>query len=159
MIKLDRLSWRLIELLMEDGRRSPVELAGMLEVNQQMVRRRLRLLLESGVIDFRVVAGSRYPVRQVYGLVGFRLVSGYAEQVLDRVSDLEQVSYVVRTVGEYDGFAWLSAGSVEELGDYLRERVFGIEGIERLEVFLSLRGLSGLRNAWGLEQLVKGVSG
>jgi DNA-binding Lrp family transcriptional regulator len=51
---------------------------------------------------------------------------------------LEEVNYVATTTGAYDIFLWVGVKSAEELGQFLRQKLGPIEGIQHSETFVNL---------------------
>jgi Lrp/AsnC family transcriptional regulator, regulator for asnA, asnC and gidA len=73
--------------------------------------------------------------------------SGTLNQVIDQgsitrerqdVARLKDVQYVSVTTGAYDIFLWVALPSPEELSEFLRTKIGGIQGVRRTETFVNL---------------------
>ncbi len=61
-----------------------------------------------------------------------------ADAVAEALATLEEVEYSVVTTGSYPVLIWVAAESVEELGNLLRTRIGGIDGVRKTQAFLNL---------------------
>ena len=51
---------------------------------------------------------------------------------------MDEVSWVSVTTGSFDIFGWATVKSFDQLSDFLRTRVGRIEGVKKMETFLTL---------------------
>jgi len=147
MLSLDQLDKTIINALQSNGRASNAEVARTLGVSEGTIRRRLKRLTQNNVI--KVVA---YPEPKVLGfsteaLIGLQVDPDKTDSVVQHVSKIEETYWVSVTTGTFDMFAWVALPSSEELGNFLREKIGAIDGVQRTETFVSLmvtkRGYSG----------------
>ena len=147
MLSLDQLDKTIINALQANGRASNAEVARTLGVSEGTIRRRLKRLTQNNVI--KVVA---YPEPKVLGfsteaLIGLQVDPDKTDSVVQNVSKIEETYWVSVTTGTFDMFAWVALPSSEELGNFLREKIGAIDGVQRTETFVSLmvtkRGYSG----------------
>lgn len=135
---MDELDAKIVALLQEDGRASNAGIARDVGVSEGTVRRRLKRLVDEEFI--RVVA-MLDPSKMGYSseaLIGIQVDPDKVDQVAEKLSKLEEISWVAITTGAYDMFAWATLNSSEALGVFLRTRVGTIPGVRRSETFVNL---------------------
>ena len=135
---MDELDKRIIKLLQVDGRASNARIAREVGVSEGTVRRRLRQLVQSGVISVIAVPNLEKMGYGTAALVGVQTDPGKIDEVADAIAALEEAHYVSISTGAYDIFAWVGVESPERLGAFLRGKVGTISGVRRTETFVSL---------------------
>ena len=144
---MDELDRKIIQLLQRDGRASNARIAREVGVSEGTVRRRLKRLVQDGVINIIAVPNMEKMGYGTAALVGLRADPGRVDQVADQVAQLDEVHYVAITTGAFDIFAWVAVISAEELGVFLRSKVGVIPGVNRTETFVNL---STKKQSYGL---------
>ena len=147
MLSLDQLDKTIINALQANGRASNAEIARTLGVSEGTIRRRLKRLTQNNVI--KVVA---YPEPKVLGfsteaLIGLQVDPDKTDSVVQKISKIEETYWVSVTTGTFDMFAWVALPSSEELGNFLRDKIGAIDGVQRTETFVSL--MITKRGYWG----------
>ena len=135
---MDELDKRIIKLLQVDGRASNARIAREVGVSEGTVRRRLRQLVQSGVISVVAVPNLEKMGYGTAALVGVQTDPGKIDEVADAIAALEEAHYVSISTGAYDIFAWVGVESPERLGAFLRGKVGTISGVRRTETFVNL---------------------
>ena len=135
---MDELDRKIIQILQDNGRASNARIARDVGVSEGTVRRRLKTLVEGGVI--KVVA---LPDPEVLGydteaLVGIQVDPDKIDDVAKLLVELKESSWVSVTTGSFDIFCWVTLPSSEELGNFLKAAVGTIPGVRRTETFVSL---------------------
>ena len=135
---MDELDRKIIQILQVNGRASNARIARDVGVSEGTVRRRLKTLVEGGVI--KVVA---LPDPEVLGydteaLVGIQVDPDKIDDVAKLLVELKESSWVSVTTGSFDIFCWVTLPSSEELGNFLKAEVGTIPGVRRTETFVSL---------------------
>ncbi|HWO87684.1 MAG TPA: Lrp/AsnC family transcriptional regulator [Gemmatimonadales bacterium] len=137
--RLDSTERRMIELLQEDGRLSVAELARELNVTEVTARRKLKRLLNDGVI--RVVAtvdpfdvGYETPV-----IIGLKVERGKLDAVASAISSYPQVRYVGASTGRVDLIVEIVTRTNQDLADFLMNELQAIDGITDSETNLIVR--------------------
>ena len=72
-------------------------------------------------------------------LIGIQVDPDKMEIIANKVSKLEQATWVAHTTGTYDIFLWAAVESTEELGKFIRGPIGTIPGVRRTETFVNLR--------------------
>ena len=135
---MDDLDRKITGLLQRNGRASNAYIARQVGVSEGTVRRRLKRLLQEGIIRIVGVPEPEQVGLDTEALVGIQADPDKLDQVASHVAALPQASLVSVVTGAFDVFAWVSLTSSEELGEFLRKRVGTIPGVRHTETFVSL---------------------
>ena len=135
---VDDLDNQIVEILKKDGRASNAHIARALGVSEGTVRRRLRMLIEGGVIHVNV---SLDPVKMgltTEAIIGLEVDPDKMDPVCASLADFDEIGYVTLTTGAMDVFAWGRFSSTESLGLFLRSKVGKIPGVRRTETYMCI---------------------
>ena len=135
---MDELDRRIIEILQMDGRASNARIARAVGVSEGTIRRRLRRLIQDGVINVIAVPNLEKMGYNTAALVGLQTDPGRIDGVAEALAELDGVHFVALTTGAQDIFIWVALSSSEELGDFLRNKVGVIPGVRRTETYVNL---------------------
>ena len=135
---MDELDHKIIALLQMDGRASNAKIAREVGVSEGTVRRRLRRLTKDDVVHIVAVTNLEKLGYATTALVGLQTGPGMSDTVAESLASLPESHYVAVTTGSYDVFVWAGLESAESLGNFLRTKVGGIEGVQRTETFVNL---------------------
>jgi Lrp/AsnC family leucine-responsive transcriptional regulator len=134
---LDAKDQKILEELLEDGRRSVVEISRDLGIPRPTVQERLRKLIDSGVVKKFVAVPDYSKIgKQVTALVfvSFRNVENMSQRSLaEQISKIPGVYEVTVISGEWDMVLKVRGGSVEEIGALVVDRLRMMKGIEKTE--------------------------
>jgi len=134
---------KILALLLKEGRKSVVEISEELGLPRATVQERMKKMVESGVIR-RFAAIPDYakmgqPVT-AYIFVSFRREEDVSQRSLaEEISKIPQVHEVSVISGEWDILLKVRAGSVEEIGRLVVDRLRTLKGIERTETCVSFQ--------------------
>ena len=137
-VVVDDLDNQIVEILKKDGRASNAHIARALGVSEGTVRRRLRMLIEGGVIHVNV---SLDPVKMgltTEAIIGLEVDTDKMDPVCASLADFDEIGYVTLTTGAMDVFAWGRFSSTESLGLFLRSKVGKIPGVRRTETYMCI---------------------
>lgn len=140
---LDGRDEKIVRLLVEDGRKSVVDISRELDLPRATVQERLKRLIDSGAIR-RFVAIPDYSRigRQVtaYIFVSFRSEGNLSQRGLaEDISRIAGVYEVAVISGEWDMLLKVRAGSVEEIGKIVVDRLRTMRGIEKTETCVAFQ--------------------
>jgi DNA-binding Lrp family transcriptional regulator len=137
---LSDLDRSIIALLQDDGRRSFSSLARELSATEKTVRKRVKELRDSGVIQITVITNPALLGFSTIALLGLTVdrVRRVTDIALDLV-ELSDVSYVSVTAGRYDAMVEVMARDLAALEQVLDDRVATVEGVRHIESFPYLR--------------------
>ena len=137
MYEPDEFDWQIICLLNDDGRMPSAEIARILGgVSARTVTNRINALTEHGVINVRAVVNPEMVGYGVMADVFVEVEPGRVRDVAESAADFPQVSYVACATGECDVSISLRVRNIEELFDFVTEKLGKIPGVRRTQSFL-----------------------
>ena len=141
---LDEIDLRIIELLMEDGRRPYTEMAKKLGLSESTVRKRVQALVEEGVIRrFTVeVEPSKLGLRTV-AIVGVDVEPPRLLEVAQSLSQLREARWVATSTGDHMIMMEVWTRDGRALTRLISERIGEIEGVKRVCPAIILEKLKG----------------
>ena len=146
-VHLDTVSKAIIEQLQSDGRRSYAEIGKAVGLSEAAVRQRVQKLTESGVMQVVAVTDPMQLGFYRQAMVGIR-VTGDTTLVVDSLSRIAAVDYLVLTAGSFDILAEILCENDEELIDLLNKEIRCIPGVQSTETFMYLKLQKQFYN-WG----------
>ena len=103
---IDSLDNKIIRLLTEDGRIPIGDMATRLDVTAPTIRSRIKNLEESGMLKVSGLIDTYQHEEIITALIGLNIRShGKLDQILDKVSRLDNVTWAAVVTGRYDIFA------------------------------------------------------
>ena len=137
MHKLDNTDWKIIVLLNEDGRMPSAEIARRLgNISARTITNRIDALIQKGVINVRAVVNPEMIGYGVMADVFIEVEPGRVREVAEHVAELPQVTYVACATGESDVSISLRVRSIEELFNFITEKLGKIPGVRRTQSHL-----------------------
>ena len=134
--RLDPLDCKMIGLLQQDGRMSNTAMAQTLGISEYTVRTRLKRILESGII--RIVARAN-PIDLGFAFSGnlkIHIDLKMTRQVLDKLSEIDELTWVALTTGSTDLDVDFAVRSMNELKTLIFDKISNIEGVLSTETSL-----------------------
>jgi Lrp/AsnC family transcriptional regulator for asnA, asnC and gidA len=137
MYKPDCIDWKIITLLNEDGRMPSAEIARRLgSVSARTVTNRINHLTEKGIINIRAIVNPETVGYGVMADVFVEVEPGRVREVAEKAAQLPQISYVACATGESDVSISLRVRSIEELFNFVTEKLGQIPGVRRTQSYL-----------------------
>ncbi len=137
MYKPDSFDWKIIAFLNEDGRTPSAEIARKLgNVSARTITNRINALIEHGIINIRAIVN---PETVGYGVMADVFVDvepGRVREVASQAAKFPQSSYVACATGASDVSISLRVRSIEELFDFVTEKIGTIPGVRRTQSYL-----------------------
>ncbi len=146
-IQLDAVSKAIIEQLQSDGRRSYAEIGKAVDLSEAAVRQRVQKLTDSGVMQVVAVTDPMQLGFYRQAMIGIK-VAGDATVVVDQLSNIAAVDYLVLTAGSFDILAEIVCENDEELIELLNKEIRSIPGVRSTETFVYLKLQKQFYN-WG----------
>ena len=134
--KLDPLGCKMIGLLQQDGRMSNTAMAQALGISEYTVRTRLKRIIESGII--RIVARAN-PIDLGFAFSGnlkIHIDLKMTRHVLDKLSEIDDLTWVALTTGSTDLDVDFAVRSMNELKTLIFDKISNIEGVLSTETSL-----------------------
>jgi len=142
---LDELDRAILRILQDNGRASYSEIARRLGVPESTVRLRVRKLVEKGII--RKFAALINPFKAGYSIVAFIAVDvepGKVKRAAEELIKLPEVDVLGIATGAHDILMQVTVRDLQELEEFLIEKLGRIEGIRSTETSI----LTSVRK-WG----------
>ena len=137
MYKPDSIDWKIITLLNEDGRMPSAEIARQLgNVSDRTVTNRINTLIKHGIINIRAIIDPGKVGYEVMADVFLEVEPGRVREVAEKVAKYPQISYVACATGESDVSISLRVRNIEELFDFVTEKLGNIPGVRRTQSYL-----------------------
>ena len=134
---IDAKDEKILEELLDDGRKSIIEISNELGLPRATVQERLKKMVEAGVIrKFVAIPDYSKIGKQVmaYVFVTFSSEGGLSQRKLaEEMSKIPEVYEVSVISGEWDMLLKVRGSSVEEIGRLVVDRLRAIKGIEKTE--------------------------
>lgn len=127
--RIDAVERHLIQLLQHDGRMTVTQLARSLGVTEVTARRKMRRLLDDGII--RIVAtvdpfdvGYEAPV-----IICLKVARGRLDEVAEHLSALPEVRYIGASAGRADLIIEVVTRTSQDLARFLTTELVNVDGI------------------------------
>ena len=131
---IDAKDRRILNELMEDARKSVVDISNELGIPRATVQERIQRMRESGVIR-KFIAVPDYSLlgRPVTAFIFVSFMPGTVSQreLGERISHLPRVDEVHLITGEWDIMLKVRAGSMDELGKLVLDKLRAMKGVMR----------------------------
>ncbi|MEV8264843.1 Lrp/AsnC family transcriptional regulator [Microbacterium sp. NPDC077057] len=144
---LDAISKTIVEMLQEDGRRSYSGIGRIVGLSEAAVRQRVQRLTESGIMQIVAVTDPMQLGFHRQAMVGVK-VAGDARGVAEAIADIDEVDYVVITVGSFDVLVEAVCEDDDHLLALVNDRIRPIQGVVSTETFIYAK-LQKQQFAWG----------
>jgi Lrp/AsnC family transcriptional regulator for asnA, asnC and gidA len=138
---IDSLDNEIIRLLTEDGRMPIGDMAARLNVTAPTVRSRIKSLEQSGILKVSGLIDTYQQQEMITALVGLNIRSyGKLDQILDKVSRLDNVTWATVVTGRYDIFAEVVVtGGTKELYRFTTEIIPKVGTVLKSETFVIIK--------------------
>lgn len=147
MPQFDAYEIKMLELLQRDGRKPVSELAEEIGLSNTPCARRFEALRETGVIrGFRAMISRRAVGLTVEVFVQVRLVShsdGSPEAFIAAVQRMDQVAACWTMTGDYDFLLHVMMPTVDDLNDFVMNRLMRLGGVRDVHTQLVLSNIKG----------------
>jgi Lrp/AsnC family transcriptional regulator for asnA, asnC and gidA len=134
--KLDGVDCRLIRLLQKDGRMPNKAIAQALDISEFTVRRRLKRLLDTGIIRIVAVADPIDLGFEIAGNLKIRIDLKKTDRVLEALKEIDSLTWVALTTGGTDVDADFVARSLKEFQELIFKKISRIDGVLSTETSL-----------------------
>ncbi len=131
---LHQVDWKIIAALRENPLKTNVQLAQEVGVTEGTIRKRLSALIEDDYIKVVVTLGD--PKRLGYEVdtyIGIEAEMTQVNEVARQLAELPQVTYVGIVSGVYNIIAHALLHTMDELLDFMTNKIATIQGIRKTE--------------------------
>jgi len=148
MLQLDETDRAIIAHLQYDGRMPFTDIAAELGISEGSVRRRVKRLVDSGVLQIVGIVEPQYLDWQAAGMIGVTVQAGEVDAVAHQIAQFPEVSYLFMASGGFDLFVEVYCRDREHLASFLGQKLQRVPGVERTETFMILK-MYKLSYRWG----------
>ena len=128
----------MISLLEQDASQTSVVLAKQLSVSSSTIRRRMKELIERGVIRIIAIPQSKEIGLPLVAIVAFELAHENLNSILKSLGSRKDVKCLYVTSGRFDAIALMWFSSTEQLYEFMEREVGKLEGVKSTETFVCL---------------------
>jgi len=146
--KLDKVDCQMIRLLQKDGRMPNKSMAQELGISEFTVRRRLKRLLDGGVIKIVAVANPIDLGFEIAGNLKIKIDLKKADPVLEKLKKIDSLIWVALTTGGTDIDVDFVARSLKEFHELIYKKISKIDGVISMETSLMVELVKD-EYAWG----------
>ena len=146
--KLDKVDCQMIRLLQKDGRMPNNAIAHKLGISEFTVRRRMKRLLDSGIIKIVAVANPIDLGFEIAGNLKIKIDLKKADPVLKKLKKIDSLIWVALTTGGTDIDVDFVARSLKEFHELIFKKISKIDGVVSTETSLMV-DLVKDEYAWG----------
>ena len=148
MTHLDETDRAIIAQLQYDGRMSFTDIATELGISEGTVRRRVKNLTESGVLQVVAVVEPQFLGWNAAGMIGVTVQAGEIDAVAYQLAQFPEVSYLFMASGEFDLFVEVFCKDREHFVSFLNQKLHQVAGVQRTQTFMILK-MYKLSYRWG----------
>ena len=148
MAHLDETDRAIIAHLQYDGRMPLTDIAAELGISEGTVRRRVKNLTESGVLQVVAVVEPQFLGWNAAGMIGITVQAGQIDAVADQIAQFPEVSYLFMASGEFDLFVEVFCKDREHFVSFLNQKLHQVAGVQRTQTFMILK-MYKLSYRWG----------
>jgi Lrp/AsnC family transcriptional regulator for asnA, asnC and gidA len=148
MVQLDETDRAIVAHLQYNGRMPFTDIAADLGISEGSVRRRVKQLIDSGVLQIVGIVEPQYLDWQAAGMIGVTVQAGQVDAVAHQIAQFPEVSYLFMASGGFDLFVEVYCRDREHLASFLSQKLQRVPGVERTETFMILR-MYKLSYRWG----------
>jgi Lrp/AsnC family transcriptional regulator, regulator for asnA, asnC and gidA len=143
---VDSTDLKLIRILQDHPRASYAEIARLAGMNESTTRRRVESLFASGVITPAVIPNIRELGFEAVILMGIKVELKQLDEVAETLRSFPEVTMLLVTLGRYDIFISVAFRAVNEVHDFIVNRIALLPGVKDTEAFVSMSSLKILRD-------------
>jgi Lrp/AsnC family transcriptional regulator for asnA, asnC and gidA len=137
--ELDTIDTAIVEKLRKEGRAPFAQIAKELAVSPGMIRVRYNHLIENGYLKISAITNPLQMGYETMAMIGIRVDGNKLMEVANRISEFEEVIYLVITSGSFDILAEIRAKDQGHLLKFLAEKLYMVDGVRESDSFLHLK--------------------
>jgi len=138
-MKLDKIDFTILEMLIDDARISFREIGRKLQVSPYTISKRFeKLKKERVIVDSTVIIDPEKVGYSFTARFGIDVKPSYSSQVLDEIIKIPSVIVASKLVGKYDLISIIVVKNFEHLCD-LRETILDMTYVEKVEIGLWIK--------------------
>jgi Lrp/AsnC family transcriptional regulator, regulator for asnA, asnC and gidA len=135
---IDEIDQKLIELLMSNSRQSSRVLADKLGIDGSTVRRRVKKLVDDGVVFYSVLPNPDVLGFLVRAIIALNVDPGKISKVIKMLNNIKEIKWIYPTTGRFDIILFVWLDSIETIYDFIEDTIGKVEGVRNAETFICL---------------------
>lgn len=135
---MDQMDLDIIAQLQRDGRKSYTDIAKELSVSEGTIRNRVSKLIADKAIQIVGEADPHMMGFNAPAIIGISVQPQLMDEVAERLTEIEEVSYLVLVSGEYDLIVEVTCRDREHLAHVLNEEIRKVPGVVKTQTFFIL---------------------
>lgn len=146
----DELNQAIIRMLQIDGRIPYNEIAAELDVSEGTIRNRVNRMKQSGMLRIVAIADPSAINYRADAMLGIKVAPGVTpEAVARRLSEFDQIVYILWVSGRYDLLVEVVSDAEEEFLGFVSDTVYNHDDIASVEI---MTGLAMFKNQFLLKR-------
>lgn len=129
---------QIINYLRKDGRMPFAQIAKHMRVSTGKIRLRYQKLVKKGVLQIAAITNPLFMGRSKMAMIGIRADGSRIREIINEISEFEEVIYLVLLTGRYDLFAEIVCKDKDHLLDFLTEKLYKVKGVKDTDTFMYL---------------------
>ena len=143
MNKLTPIDQELIRLLEKDALQTSEVLARQLHLSSATVRRRLKVLKQSGVIRITALVDPEKMGVPVIAIIAMNVMRDKLESAVQLLASKPEIRFLSSTTGRFDIITCAWFHSTEELTHFVQQDLAKVPGLQDSETFICLQVSKG----------------
>lgn len=135
MIKINNIDYKIIELLIDNGRLSSADIARKIGgITQRAIRYRIKRLIDESVIKICAIPNPKAFGFSVIADVWLEVDSNSILMVAQKMTEFECVSYVACSIGETDVSIQVVGHDTNEIYDFVTNVIGKVPGVRKTTI-------------------------
>ncbi|UCH90228.1 MAG: Lrp/AsnC family transcriptional regulator [Thermoplasmata archaeon] len=144
LLPIDNIDIKILCVLLENARKSNTEIAEDLDLKEATVRRRIRNLVDKGIIQgFSIYLNYRLIENTVKAYIHVKVDSEAMEKVVNKVTKHKRVIALYRVTGEHDLLCVTLFVNMSELQDFI-DNYLRIKGVKHVDTQIVMSAHKGV---------------
>lgn len=148
MRQFDEVDRAIIAQLQFDGRKPFTNIAGEIGISEAAVRRRVKLMVESDLLQIVGIVEPQLLDWNAAGMIGVNIQPGHLEAAAEQIARFPEVTYLFMASGGFDLFVEVFCRDREHFVSFLNEQLQRVPGVLRTETYMILK-MYKLSYRWG----------
>jgi Lrp/AsnC family transcriptional regulator for asnA, asnC and gidA len=145
---LDETDRAIVARLQYDGRMPFTEIAAELGLSEGAVRRRVKRMIDDGVLQIVGIVEPQFLDWQAAAMIGVTVQAGQVEATAEQLAQFPEVTYLFMASGGFDLFVEAYCRDRAHFASFLSQKLQKVPGVERTETFMILK-MYKLSYRWG----------
>jgi Lrp/AsnC family transcriptional regulator for asnA, asnC and gidA len=129
---MDEIDKKILEVLEKNSRTSYKDIAGHVKISDVAVHKRIKKLEDSVIKAFTVLVDQMAYGKGTVAIANVRCETGMTSEIAKALAEIEDVTEVYTTVGNYDIAAKIRTTDTEALKEIVETKIMAIRGINEI---------------------------